>query len=92
MLENDTTFLQYLQGLYIAADTLTDGYSRGMMYFDMSSVISGFVFITAIGSGFIKRIISICRCKTNYFTNKFPVETPAYQALANHDTTSRNYY
>ncbi len=87
VLENDTTFLQYLQGLYIAADTLTDGYSRGMMYFDMSSVISGVrVYYSNSEADSLSVLFPFAGVKTNYFTNNFPVETPAYQALTNQDT------
>ncbi|HMU69057.1 MAG TPA: DUF4270 family protein, partial [Chitinophagales bacterium] len=40
ILASDTSFLEYLQGIYITPDT-SAGYSNAIMYFDMASDISG---------------------------------------------------
>lgn len=89
VLENDTAFLQYLQGLYIAADTLTDGYSRGMMYFDMSSDITGVrIYYKNSEADSLSVLFPFDGVKTNYFKNTYPESSQAYNAIINPDTTN----
>jgi hypothetical protein len=89
VLENDTTFLKYIQGLYIAADTITEGFSRGVMYFDMASEISGVrIYYRNDEADSLNIFFPFSSgVKTNYFTHQYPVSTPAYEALNNPDTT-----
>jgi len=89
ILENDTTFLTYLQGLYIASDTLTDGYSKGMMYFDMTSEITGLrIYYRNTEADSLSILLPFLGVKTNYFTNNYPETTPVYNALVTSDTVN----
>lgn len=87
VLESDTTFLQYLQGLYISSDTLTNGYSKGLMYFDMSSEITGVrIYYKNTEADSLSVLFPFAGVKTNYFKNTYPEATEVYNALINPDT------
>ncbi|MFZ1592916.1 MAG: DUF4270 domain-containing protein [Chitinophagales bacterium] len=89
VLESDTAFLQYLQGLYISADTLTDGYSRGLMYFDMASDITGVrIYYKNSEADSLSVLFPFDGVKTNYFKNTYPESSQAYNAIINPDTTN----
>lgn len=86
---NDTTFLSYLQGIYIAADTLTEGYSRGIMYFDVTSTISGLrIYYHNTEADSLSVLMPFSGVKTNYFTNYYPESTPVFSAVNMPDTTN----
>lgn len=87
VLENDTTFSNFLQGIYITPDT-TAGFSNGVMYFDMNSALSGFrVYYHNSEADSLSTVFPFTGVKTNYFTHSYPTTSPVFSALTAPDTT-----
>ena len=87
VLENDTTFLNYLSGICIQADTLTDGYSNGIMYFDLLSTLSGMrIYYHNSEADSLEVSFPFAGVKMNSFTHNYPATTPVYAALMSPDT------
>ncbi len=71
VLENDTTFLNYLHGLYVEADT-SGGHSNGIMLFDLNSTISGLtIYYHNTISDSLSVRFPLTAVKTNYFTHSY---------------------
>jgi len=82
VLENDTSFLSFLQGIYIEADTLTDGFSNGIMYFDMASTLSGLrIYYHNSEADSLSVVLPFTGVKTNRFTHSYAAATPVQTAL-----------
>ena len=93
VLENDTSFLHFLQGIYIEADTLTDGYSKGMMYFDMTSTLSGLrIYYHNSEADSLSVVLPFTGVKTNRFTHTYPAASPVFNALNSPDTTNGDVF
>jgi len=85
-LENDTTFLRLMKGLYIQTDT-SSGYGNGMMYFDMASSLSGVtIYYHNAEADSLVVTFPFSGVKTNHFTHSYPVESEVYNSLAETDT------
>ncbi len=88
-LENDTSFQDFLQGIYIEPDTLLAGHSKGTMYFDMSSSLSGLrIYYHNTEADSLSITFPFTGIKTNYFTHTYPAASPIANALAAPDTTN----
>lgn len=86
VLENDTTFLNFLSGICIRPDTLT-GFSNGIMYFDMLSSISGVrIYYHNAEADSLEITFPFTGAKVNSFTHEYPITTPVYTALTSPDT------
>lgn len=87
VLENDTTFLSFLPGFYIEADT-SAGYSNSMMYFDMASTISGVsVYYHNNEADSLNVRFPFTGVKTNRFTHNYPSEAAVTAYLNSPNTT-----
>ncbi len=88
VLENDTTFLDFLKGLYIETDTFTSGFSNGMMYFDMASVLSGVtIYYHNAEADSLKVTFPFLGVKSNHFTHSYPSTSIVHDPLTNPNTT-----
>ena len=82
ILENDTSFLQFLQGIYIETDTITDGFSNGIMYFDMTSTLSGLrIYYHNSEADSLSVVLPFTGVKSNRFTHSYSAATPVQSAL-----------
>ncbi len=86
-LENDSSFVRFLQGIYITADTLTNGFSDGMMYFDMASSLTGLrIYYHNTEADSLTVSLPLNGVKTNHFTHSYPDATPVHDLLLTPDT------
>jgi len=87
ILASDTSFLEYLQGIYITPDT-SAGYSNAIMYFDMASDISGLrIYYHNSEADSLSVMLPLTGTKCNSFTNQLHPGTDIGDAIMNADTT-----
>lgn len=86
-LQNDTTFMDFLNGLYIEEDTFTAGYSNSIMLFDMTSSWSALTLYYHNDEGdslFVALPFGTC---VNRFTHQYPPGSSPAAYLSNPDTS-----
>lgn len=93
ILASDTSFIEYLQGLCITPDTTLGGFANGVMFFDLSSGISGVrVYYHNSEADSLSILFPFTGVKTNSFTHRYGTETDAYNALMTTDTTNGDVF
>ncbi len=87
VLDNDTTFLEFLKGIYIETDTFTSGYSNGMMYFDMASTLSGVtLYYHNAEADSLKVTFPFTGVKSNRFTHSYPETSIVHDPITSPNT------
>ncbi len=90
VLENDTTFLNYLNGLYVEPDT-SGGHSNGIMLFDLNSTISGLtIYYHNNTADSLSIRFPFTGIKTNYFTHNYEGSAIQDEELNMPDTSGAN--